>query len=742
MRNFFIILFLVTGFIAEIHGQPCTPEDSLLLTRIKKVLPVFSITTGEVALTGFPDSSFVRVDSSRVKALTQVVAIDHRKEKNTNLRFEKGYVQYTMNYREAIDTPFLEKDIHQHVLITNGQFVAGGVLPVAVTYFERKSNSVLFRDYRDFRVVIDPALFRQLQAQRAKHKVIDKLKGLQDLQAADKAGYEEMLGKLSYTKGVLNSPDMIALLTACKERLINREEYPSSCAWKDSVELYADVFIERLSRYEKNTAALQQQADSLKLRMDKFRKLGALAKQFLTKPGLQPKDLELLRTQAAEWGVDVDTRSSMNTPGFQIANRLRHLSFGRVIPSMSPLTVNAITIRGLQFALEGTNWYAAFTAGVVDMRLFDFNRKPEKLPRQFLYSIRAGIGQKEKTHFHITAYKGTRLLYPGSLTAARIAGVSVTLQYLVAPGHRISVEMAQSVSSQSVSGNAVPFNKFSLRNNDSRGYFAQWQSYFPRLNARVEANYQKLGIDFQSFMAYRVNAATAMYSIRYDQGLFKNALTVRAAVRKNDFANPFIVQDYNANTVFTSLQLSYRKRNGPVVTAGYLPSSQYSKVGELIYETRYQIINASFLHTYPVGVASTTTHLFVSKFFDNSGSAVYLYNNAATIGFTQQLGFRLHKANLSIQYTGSEQFTLGMVQAGLGTAIIKNVQVESGVKLFRSRQAGTKTGLYSQASFTLEKWGTIKFWLDDGFLPSPSGKLISNRQWTISYMKLFKKTKA
>ncbi|WP_315819551.1 hypothetical protein [Paraflavitalea speifideaquila] len=57
------------------------------------------------------------------------------------VKLNGGYVSYQFNYRTAIDTPYVEKNIAQHNITGNLSLTLAGHLPVRVTWWSRQSNS-------------------------------------------------------------------------------------------------------------------------------------------------------------------------------------------------------------------------------------------------------------------------------------------------------------------------------------------------------------------------------------------------------------------------------------------------------------------------------------------------------------------------------------------------------------------------------------------------------------------------
>src|SRR5690606_21024453 len=75
-----------------------------------------------------------------------------------------GYLNYNWHYRTGIDTPFVENNISQHLLTGSFNATLANMIPLRITYFERRSNSHLFRDFRDIRVELNVPEFQKIKA--------------------------------------------------------------------------------------------------------------------------------------------------------------------------------------------------------------------------------------------------------------------------------------------------------------------------------------------------------------------------------------------------------------------------------------------------------------------------------------------------------------------------------------------------------------------------------------------------
>lgn len=647
------------------------------------------------------------------------------------LAFKQGYIQYNLNYRSYIDTPYAESDIFQHIGMVNADFVIAGTVPITVSYFERQSNSELFRDFRDVRADINGPVLRRLQVEKLRKTLRDKIESLED---------KATLGNLNIQrknqndlKGLLKNPKLIELLIQSKENIINLDERDPSSKWRDSIEIYSQKYVSLYESKEKDALLLEKKIDSVRevylAVRKKMQDLQALVnRQIDTRDGLYQ-----LRKALPDSGMDGKKRGGFS--GFLYS--MRRVSLGRTVPDFSPLTLKNINVKGINAEFGNNWWYAAFCAGIVDFRLRDFVNGNKRQPQQSVYAAKAGIGSKEGTHIFFTGYKGRKQLYSFNKPSSEIVGVSTELQYVWKKNHLFTAEIAQSsVPSNTVASEGK--DEINFKDHTASAYNLQWRSYFPGIKARAEGFYQKTGVNFQSFNSYRVNAATESWSLKYEQYFFKRQLRINAGVRKNDYENPLIGQNYKSNTIFKTLQATFKKRRWPSLSVGYIPSSQYVIVDSLVYESRYQTLTTNINHSYKIGIASALTNAFYSKFYNSGSDSGFVYFNAQHVSIYQQLMFLKHSGTLGVTITRSSQFTLSVYQIGAGTVLRKRIHLEFGTKINRLDNDIIKVGVYGRSQVRLPFVGDISLWYDDGYLPGIGKQLIKNQQMNIGFTRRIK----
>ena len=654
-----------------------------------------------------------------------------KEEKDPLIYFQQGYVQYNMNYRARIDTPYAENNIIQHLAMVNGQFILAGALPVNVSYIERQSNSSLFMDYRDVRADIDGPAMQRLQKEKLRQHLLRQVQRLDDSTVLPALNANQV--KKTNFGNLLNNPKLVELLIQSKENIINLDEHSGSCKWKDSIEQYSKKFIDLYETKEAEIRKLQSKIDSLKLLYAAGRKKMQMLQKIINGHFNTGESIGDIREYLRQAGLD-DSRLP-KYPG--IFYSLQRLSIGRTMPGYSPLTVQNVNVKGINAEFGNGIWYAAFTAGIVDYRIRDFITSKTKQSPQYVYAVKGGWGKKEGNHLFVTGYKGKKQIYSLTDPSSPIAGVSAELQYVLGRNHRFSAEVAQS-SVPAPSAAAEKKSVFTLRDLTGRAYHLEWNSYFPWIKAEIGGFYQKTGINFQSFNGYRTNAAAESWALKYNQYFFGRQLRIDAGVRKNDFTNPLIAQNYSSNTVFKTVQATFKRRKWPTVSVGYIPCSQYAVIDSQVYESRYQTLTFNANHIYNLGTVKAFTNAFYSKFYNSSSDSGFVFYNADYFSVNQRFVFGYYTSVHGASLTRNNQFHLAVYQEGLETIFFRKLQVELGVKVNVLNNDLTKAGPYSRLRLMVPWLGDLSAWYEDSYLPGIGKMLVRNQQANIGFSRRIK----
>ena len=648
------------------------------------------------------------------------------------VQFNGGFVNYQYNYRSAIDTPFKESSIGQHLLTGSLNVTVASSLPLTITYFERQSNSQYFRDYRDIRVELNGAAFRQLQARKLAsfvEEAIDKLKDPLSEPLLD-YGNKQLTGLNDWLEGdqIVNRVIQSRITVLNTDTLFLTPQKDS--AYKAALHFlrYYDTLDSKRTKMKGFRDSLEREVVNNQRQISALRKLlnggvPAEAAQEAIEAGLQSQGVELKRVRRL----------------FSLLSSVQTLAVGKVVPNHSELTLRNININGINFEYY-KGIYLAFSAGAIDYRARDFFYTGTKRRPQFVYLARIGYGQKAGSHAYLTAFRGKKQLLntrdnPAALT---IYGMSLEAQLLVTKNHRLLAEVAQSAAPDLIASNGTAVKpSFRLGEKENKAYSVKWNSFFPATKTRVEGFYRYRGLNFQSFSSYYTNASLTGWQLKADQYLWKRQLRVNLAIVKNDFENDMLPVRYNGSSTFKSFSLFFKRKKLPTVQLSYMPTSQLSQIGGQVYENFYHSLNGTASHYYKIGLAKAVSVLSYSRFFNDSRDSGFIYYNARNVYLNQHFDFLSYSANLNITRSSSMDYTLTIVESGVSAKILKRGQLGFGVKINQLENLEVRTGFYGNGRLSVPKLGEFNAWLEKSWLPGWKAGLVENAFYNIGFTRFF-----
>ncbi|HEU4469608.1 MAG TPA: hypothetical protein VFR58_00870, partial [Flavisolibacter sp.] len=451
------------------------------------------------------------------------------------IHFDGGFLSYQYSYRSAIDTPFRESAIGQHLLTGSMNLTVAGSIPLTITYFERQSNSRYFRDYRDLRVEFNPGAFQQLRARRLSDYVNHLSSQLKD--PLDKTSLDYSNKQLHMLENWLNEDSLVNRLVRSRMKVLNtdtsRQQHLSDSLYAEAVAFiaYYDTVQLKKERIRLYRDSLQQAVAVKEKRLHLLRKIVE---------GNLPEEAkqEALDKALADQGIETSKLRKL----FNRLNSIQTLALGKVIPNHSELTLRNININGINFEYN-KKLYLAFSAGAIDYRARDFFNSGRNRSPQFVYLGRIGYGAKQGSHIYLTAFKGSKQLLN---TAANgnsldIYGLSFEGQLAIGKHHRLLAELAQSAAPGLIASNGSQGKaSFNLSDKGNKAYSVRLNSYFPRTKSRIEAFYRYRGLNFQSFSSYYNNASLNGWQFKADQYFWKRQLRLNLAFIRNDFENDYL----------------------------------------------------------------------------------------------------------------------------------------------------------------------------------------------------------
>jgi hypothetical protein len=655
------------------------------------------------------------------------------------LKIQGGYVSYQGNYRSGIDTPFNEKNLWQHVIAGSANITIGSFLPIRVNYFERQTNSSYFRDYRDISIDLNTAQFRQLQSTRLQKILNEHMAAIAEPRWQEWANieYKHYLD----AEKLLNSADLITRLIEAKETILEKQITNAS---SDSIKLLVDAtqfkeakeFISAYEKRKEELSQLRKQADSLQQLYNQGRQKIERLKQIFS-PGELAKNSPRHALQELE---KLDIKDKRLQMAMSLMAGLRKFSVGRSNADISALTVKNVNINGLNLAYEGRWTYIAATAGTVDFRVRDLIRSNQPRSSQFVYALQLGLGLKNGSHIAVTGYRGKRQLSSLLPSQSVIAyGLGVEMQYRISSNHILTGEIAQSFTTQPISGNPYPNNKsvFNWSDRSNKAYFGKIVSYFPATATRIEGSYRFTGANFQSFLNYRPNSNAVSWQGKWNQYAFRNMLQLNISARKNDFWNPYFPQRFDANTIFKTVSATFRKRNWPIVSVSYTPTSQYSVIDSVVYENYFQSLNLNANHNYKIGNGKFNSSLTYSKLFNSGSDSGFIYFNSTSYQFRQHIDFAFFSSYIGFSQMKNGFNDWNIMEGGYTFKISKEWSLRGGMKIHLLNNVDTRIGYYFSGRLPLKKNGDLNWWVEKNYFPGLNKTLVNTNLMTINYTRYF-----
>lgn len=656
------------------------------------------------------------------------------------LRVNGGMVSYIGNYRSVIDTPYAERHILQHNITGRWDVTVAGIFPLQVNYWLRQSNSAFFRNIYDVQASFNGAAFQNNVRASLRGRLMALAPSIKDslfekmyaLKQADLTGLENTLKTTFSEQKLIEANETLKV-----PKLTWDNSLPDSVNMhrEDSLKGIAMDFIDRYNHTKKRYDSLHARVDSLQ---EKYRENLQKVKQYRQMIDGDWSKMQSVRgwkNMLREYGME-----NLHLPAkYRWLLGIRHFSLGRSPVNYSELTAKNVSVNGIN--VEYNSWYyLALSAGSVNYRFRDFvvgskGRKP-----QYLAMVRAGIGRLEKDYFILSAFKGQKQLFATGAAVSstiNITGFSAESRWAVNRTTYITAEVAKSMTPDYRNNPAQGSNKFVLKDRNNQAVAFRVNSIIPVTQTRLEAFFKQTGANYQSFSSYTTNAAMESWYIKAGQNLFRRQLRIAGSLRKNEFSNPFLVQDYKSNTLFKSVTATVRVRRWPVVTVGYQPLSQYTKVDEVVIENRFQTFNATLFHLYPVRQLKMATTVMFNKYYNNQTDTGFLYYNATNSYFTQTFYFNSFTANAGISYTKNGSYTLQVLDGGIQPNIPKLGTIGVGIRINNLNNTVIKAGGYVSANIRLFKQDMLFITYEHGYLPGNKNGLVRNEMGTIQFVKTF-----
>lgn len=665
-----------------------------------------------------------------------------------------GNVLYNLNYYSLIDTPYSESNIYQHTIQTWLDILVKGQYPFRIYLTNHFSNSPLFRNYSDFNFSYNNSGFSQQIKNQVRNEFLQSLPSPKTLDSLERLLNSDWQ-KLNGLEGWMKNPALIQKMIEAKELSMRKTPAKSdssssaggpslsdSTALKDKAELdslCADKKRETDS-LRKEIAGLQQllQATHQQSQAGVNQALGSI--QQADNPAQLHKEMQAL-------GMS----DSSLPKGYKTLMAIKSFNLGRTMVNYSELSAKNISINGVQAEYNPSNYYAV-ASGSVDYRFRDFIVQGPGQASQYLNVFRIGKGTKDGNSVILTYFTGRRQLYNTVTTtdtptvnvpSSSLMGLTLEGNYRINRNILFTGEIAKS-SSPAYTGDSTkkagPGSElFTMNDHTNEAWSMKVNAYFPATQTRVKAGYKHLAENYQSFSIFTDGSAQSAWNANIEQLLFRKQLDLMLGANTNDFTNPYIGQEYSSTTVFKSIQATWRRKNWPVISLGYFPSSQITKLNNNQYmENLFYTLVGNMTYSYTYHHLLMNTALVYTEFYNRASDSGFTYFDTRNLMLSQSVFLDKFTLQLNASGATNEDYQLYTLEGKVQHPVSKALTVGAGVKYNKQTVYNIDQWGYSaEATLKLNHLGQIQFSADKGYVPGMNKQLVPDNTGRLTYFKTF-----
>lgn len=698
-----------------------------------------------------------------------------------------GNITYNFSYRSYIDTPFAQSNLQQHMIQTNLNFIIKDKYPVQMYITNRSSNSPYFKNLTDVTVKfnnqsllerIKKELSQKISIGNTSPELLIKEQSIQDrklvaqnlqswisssARAQEFIEAKEMLIKSKDKMAELpdSSNDFLNSYTATatdgKNLLPSELMQGQNLMWEH---LQQELLKSNLVKGQKQ-ASLNDSTLDVKYEGHK-KKLADLLAQIkkdeselmLMKKNIRDSINEInAKINSVRNPSDLFSYMKENgiskkelTPAQRLLLSVNQVGIGKSWIDYSELTIKNVSLAGLNVEMNPAPFYVVFAAGKVNYLFRDFVfKKGNSIPDQSVEIIRAGLGQKEKSHCIISFYNGRKSILnsPSNTDQAlqKVMGVSIEGQLALNRNNYLIAEVAK--SSFNDAGNVTSEEDlikkaFDLKIHSNEAYSLKLFSEYPQTNTRFKAYYRKTGENFQSFNLYPLNVNQDAWMAGINQYFLKKRLTVDAAIRKNDFTSPIAAPSSSNSQIFKSLQVTLRIPKYPFISFGYYPTSQLSvSSNNILTENLYNTMNAIISHSYLFKGTGMNTNAVFTKFYNRGSDTGFIYFNATNWTINQSAFLGKLTLQSSASLSTEANFHLFSLEQQVGYQLKSRISLSGSIKWNRLNNTETLIGASGTLNINIKKFGIIQFNYEKTYLPGSNRTLMPVDLGQMNFFRVF-----
>jgi hypothetical protein len=445
-----------------------------------------------------------------------------------------------------------------------------------------------------------------------------------------------------------------------------------------------------------------------------------------------------LKKIAAENGIEDKSTKGLD----HVLANIKSVGIGRSLINYSELTVWNVSLTGFNVEYN-PGIYTAFAVGKIDYGFRDFFGTKANQSAQKLMIGRFGLGDRDQRAIILSAFTGRKYNYASALSDTvkqdvTVAGYSIEAILKKDENTNITAEVAKTTKPLGRSNKKDFKSLVDLKDPSNLGISIKAQMAFRQMDARVSGQYKRTGESFQSFSLFTYNTNQTAWFIKWDQSFLKNKVSIAAALKQNDFTNPFTEKTFKTTTVFKSFQVNVRFPKWPVLSAGYYPGTQlYIIDRDRIKENAYYILNGSLVYNYSLGDKQMLSSIVYNSYSNKATDSGFISYTGKNYIASHALLFPKMRLQGSYMFTDQEALKYSTLEAAADYAPLKGFKIGGATKYNKVKDGSTYWGSRALLSFEVGKLGTLQFQYEKSFLPTINQTLFPVETGNATWIKYF-----
>ena len=412
------------------------------------------------------------------------------------------------------------------------------------------------------------------------------------------------------------------------------------------------------------------------------------------------------------------------------------IGIGRTYPRYSLLTLNGVSVTGVNVEFTPGIIYFAVTAGKTQKAISGSEIIKSTYERN-LFATRFGLGKKRSTHLHFTflhARDNEKSLSNDTTGAAPkenyLVGTDVNI-FLFKRRFNLQGELVASMLTRDINSaevrkedlKQVPswmISSFKPKISSSVDYAYSVKSYLNLTNTRLSGAVKMIGPGFYSFGVPYLRNDELTYEARIRQNLCKRKISVGSYLRRS---RDNLIPWKRTTTISSAygINLSFRFAKLPYFQLNYAPYFQNNdmEVDSLKTDNKTSLFSVATGYTHKLGDITSSTNFFFSSQHNKTHTDIsnysiqnYSLNESVSFQFplTLMASLSLYNSNYSRQNSKIISYDLSGAYAAF-----KKWRNTFGLRLTNQKKENNKTGFYLMSSFPIRKFGDLNIHAEQNF---------------------------